>query len=273
MGVKVITHFLALVGILALLAACGRPLEPPAPVHLRIAGSTSMQPLLENLAEAYSRRYKHVTIEVEGGGSRLGVKLARERRVDLGASSRPPSEEGPSAAAPLWSTPIALDGIAIVVHSRNPVKDLTMLQVRDIFSGRILNWKEVGGRDGEIAVVSREEGSGTRQTFEEMAMGGRRVTPTAVVMPGSQAVVEYVAEHPEAIGYVSMGHLSPQVKALAIEGVVPTPGSVEGGEYQLIRPLFLVAAEEPTGEARAFVDFALSPAGQAIVGERYGRVR
>jgi len=271
--VKVVTRFAALAGVLALLAACGRSLEPPAPIHLRIAGSTSMQPLLEELARAYSERHRHVTIEVEGGGSRLGMELARERRVDLGASSRPPSEEGPSVAAPLWSTPIALDGIAIIVHPRNPVEELTMPQVRDIFSGRILSWEEVGGRAGEIVVVSREEGSGTREAFERMAMGGRRVIPTAVVMPGSVAVVEYVADHPEAIGYVSMGHLSPQVKALAIEGVVPTPGSVEGGEYPLIRPLFLVAAEEPTGEARAFVDFALSPAGQAIVGERFGRVR
>jgi len=267
------SRFAALVGVLALLAACGRPLEPPTPVHLKIAGSTSMQPLLRELAEAYSERHKHVTIEVEGGGSRLGMALARERRVDLGALSRPPSEEGRSAAAPLWSTPVALDGIAIVVHPRNPIEGLTMPQVRDIFSGRILSWEEVGGRAGEIVVISREEGSGTREAFEGMVMGGRRVTPTAVVMPGSVAVVEYVADHPEAIGYVSMGHLSPQVKALAIEGMAPTPESVESGEYQLIRPLFLVAAEEPSGEARAFVDFTLSPAGQAIVGKRYGRVR
>ncbi len=285
------------------LVACRSPVQPPEPVVIEIAGSTSMQPLLEDLAEAYTRHHKYVTIKVEGGGSRLGMELAREGRVDLAASSQTPHAEGRSIATPLhWSTPIALDGIAIIVHPDNGVEGLTMLQVRDIFSGRILSWKEVGGRAEEIVVVSREEGSGTRKAFEGMVMGGRRVTPTAVVMPGSAAVVEYVAEHPEAIGYVSMGyltnglaplnreatcltrrcwhrgpsealrHLSPQVKALAIEGVLPTPESVEGGEYHLIRPLFLVAAEEPTGEVKAFVEFILSPKGQAIVGKGYGRV-
>jgi len=254
--------------LLLLLVACRSPGRPHELVRIKMAGSTSMQPLLEKLAIAYSKRHKHVSIDVEGGGSRLGMELARRQRVDLGACSREFQED-----KGLWSTSIALDGIAVIVHPQNEVDGLTLLQLRDIFFGRILDWRDVGGRAGGIVVVSREDGSGTRVAFEGMVMGEKRVTPTAVVMPSSQAVVEYVAGHPRAIGYVSLGYISPQVKALEIEGVMPTPENVGRGEYHLIRPLLLLAAEPPTGEVKAFVDFALSPAGQAIVGERYGRVR
>ena len=104
-------------------------------------------------------------------------------------------------------------------------------------------------------------------------MGEKRVTLTAIVMPSSETVVEYVARHPTAIGYVSMGYLSPQVKALQIEGVSPTPQDVQSGAYPLTRPLYLLTGQEPTGEVQAFIEFALSPAGQAVVEQRYGRLR
>jgi phosphate transport system substrate-binding protein len=227
-----------------------------------------MQPLVEELAQAYAERHKHVTIAVEGWGSLLGIELVRQGEVDIGmASWRDPEDPA------LWSTPIALDGIAIVVHSQNRVEGLTMLQLKDIFFGRIWDWRDVRGQAGEIVVVSREDGSGTRAVFEELVMEGQRVTPTAVVMPNSRAVVEYVAEHPQAIGYVSMGHLSQEVKVLEIEEVVPTPKSVRQGEYHLLRPLFLLTNREPTGEIKDFVDFVLSPTGQSIVGRKYGRVK
>lgn len=271
MNLRQKTLLCSLAFAITLLAAC-RAYEPPEPVYLKIAGSTSMRPLLEELAETYIKRHKHVTIEVEGGGSHRGMELARRRQVDLGASSWQSSEEGRSAATPLhWSTSIALDGIAIIVHPSNRVEGLTLLQLGDIFYGRILDWKDVGGQEREILVISREEGSGTRAAFEEMVMDGKRVTPTAVVMPGSQAVVEYVAEHPGAIGYVSMGYISPRVKALKIEGLLPTPENVGEG-YHLVHPFLLLAAEEPTGEVKAFIDFILGPRGQAIVGKGYGRV-
>ncbi|MGA9348694.1 MAG: phosphate ABC transporter substrate-binding protein [Anaerolineae bacterium] len=254
---------------LLLFVGCNRgPVELPEPVHLKVAGSTSMQPLVEELAQAYTGRYKHVTITVDGGGSLLGIELVRQGQVDIGMTSWKESE-----VEPLWSTPIALDGIAIVVHSQNQVEGLTLLQLRDVFFGRVWDWKDVGGQTGEIVTVSREDSSGTRAVFEDLVMKGKRVTPTAVVMPNSRAVVEYVAEHPEAIGYVSMGHLSQEVKALKIEEVVPTPTSVRRGEYHLFRPLFLVTRQEPTGEVKGFIDFVLSPTGQSIVGRKYGRVQ
>lgn len=253
---------------LLLLVSCRGPVEPPQPVHLKVAGSTSMQPLLEELAQAYTERYEHVTIAVEGRGSLTGIELVRQGQVDIGMTSWKEPED-----ASFWSTPIALDGIAIVVHPQNRVEGLTLLQLKDIFFGRVWDWRDVGGRAGEIVVISREDGSGTRAVFEELVMNGKRVTPAAVVMPSSRAVVEYVAEHPEAIGYVSMGYLSPKVKALKIEDVSPTPESVRRGEYYLFRPFFLITRQEPTGEVKALIDFVLSPAGQSIVGRKYGRVQ
>jgi len=255
--------------LMGLLVGCSRgPIEPPQPVHLKAAGSTSMQPLVEELAQAYTERHQHVTIAVEGRGSLVGIELVRQGQVDIGTSSWMEPED-----ASLWSTPIALDGIAIVVHPQNRVEGLTLLQLKDVFFGRIWDWKDVGGQAGEIVAISREDGSGTRAVFEELVMQGKRVTPTAVVMPSSRAVVEYVAGHPEAIGYVSMGYLFQQVKVLKIEEVAPTPASVRRGDYHLFRPLFLITRGEPTGEIKGFVDFVLSPAGQSIVGRKYGRVK
>jgi phosphate transport system substrate-binding protein len=227
-----------------------------------------MQPLVEELAQAYVERHKQVSIVVEGRGSQVGVELARQGEVDIGMTSGKQPQD-----ALLWSTPIALDGIAIVVHPQNPIQGLTLLQLRDIFFGRVWDWRDVGGRAGEMVAISREDASGTRAVFEEMVMKGKRVTPTAVVMPSSRAVVEYVAAHPEAIGYVSMGYLSAEIKVLEIEGMEPTPQSVRQGSYHLLRPLFLVTRGEPTGEVKGFIDFALSPTGQSIVGRKYGRVQ
>lgn len=254
--------------IALLITGCGTTVTPPAPITLRLAGSTSMQPLLADLSAAYRARAPHVTIIIEGGGSRLGRELSTEGGTDLGLTSWLPTESDVG-----WSVPIALDGIAVIVHPNNPLDGLTLLQLRHVFSGRFWHWEDVGGNYGEITVVSREDGSGTRAVFEDRVMEDQTVTSTAVVMPSSQAVVEYVAGHPLAIGYVSMGYLSPGVKALAVEGITPTPTHVKDGSYHLTRPLFLVTAHEPQGEIRAFVDFCLSPVGQAIVGERYGAVK
>jgi len=254
---------------MGILAGCSTSaVEPQKPVHLQVTGSTSMQPLVEELAQTYAERHKQVTITVEGRGSLLGIELVGQGEVDIGMASWKEPED-----TSLWSTPIALDGIAIVVHPQNRVKGLTMLQLKDVFFGRIWDWRDVRGSAGEIVVVSREDGSGTRVVFEELVMQSKRVTLTAVVMPNSRAVVEYVAEHPQAIGYVSMGHVSEEVKVLEIEEMVPTPDSVRQGAYHLLRPLYLITRQEPTGEIKGFIDFVLSPTGQSIVGRKYGRVQ
>ena len=173
----------------------------------------------------------------------------------------------------LQAIAIAKDGIAILVNAQNEADSLSLADIERIFAGRILDWSELGSESGEILVVSREEGSGTREAFEEMVMMGKRVTPTAVVMPSSEAVREFVADNPQAIGYISMGFLSPGVKAVKVNGVEPSPETVRQGKYPLVRPFLLLTRPELSQEIRAFIEFILSPAGQAIVGRRHGRVK
>ncbi|MFZ5917339.1 MAG: phosphate ABC transporter substrate-binding protein [Chloroflexota bacterium] len=254
--------------LLICLAGCGTPTLPPDPVRFTVAGSTIMTPLLDELAEAYQTHHPQVSITVERGGSRQGLARATSGEVALGASSWLPE----SQARDVWSAPVALDGIAVIVHPENPVTDLTLAQLREVFSGRAWLWDEMAG-SGEVQVISREDGSGSRASFEALVMEGQPVTPTALVMPNNQAAIDYVATHPAAIGYASMGYLSNTVRAIAVEGVLPSPASVVEGAYHLVRPLFLVAAQEPGGAARSFVDFVLSAKGQQIVSRQFGRVR
>lgn len=257
-----------------LLAACAVTPPPATPILLRLAGVTNMAPLLEELSQAFSAQRSDVVFEMQSGNTALGLDLLARGEAELAAASWLPSEL-PSA----WvATPIAWDGLAIIVHPSNPVDGLTLFQLRRVFAGWAFHWQDVGApaTSGEgfltIQVISREDGAGTRAIFEQQVMGNERVTFTALVMPTSQAVVEYIAEHEDAIGYVSMAWADDRVKVLRIEGLSPTPETVRSG-YHLAYPLYLVTRSQPAGPLKAFLDFVLSPAGQSIVGKRYGRVR
>ncbi|MGQ9627515.1 MAG: undecaprenyl-diphosphatase UppP [Anaerolineae bacterium] len=257
--------YCGLFGMLSLAVAFygGERSDPTPLTHIRVAGSTSMLPLIESLAESYRQEHPQVIFEIQGGGSRLGYELLSAGKVEIGASSWPLlSESWPGKTK---AAEIALDGLAIIVHSTNPLEDLTLDQAKDIFAGRIVDWRELSGRTGDILVVSREEGSGSRAAFEALMMKGQEVTSTAVVMPGEREVAEYVAAHPNAIGYASACHLTPEVKALRLDGVAPTPEAIREGEYPLTRPLLLLTVERPPTQIQSFLDFILSPEGRAIV--------
>ncbi|MCC7353257.1 MAG: phosphate ABC transporter substrate-binding protein [Anaerolineae bacterium] len=258
-----------------LVAACGTKVETPAPVTVRIAGSTSLLPLVQDMAGAYAAQYPNVYFDVQGGGSQLGVEWLHDSyslaggRLDVAATSWWPPANVVSAAEGLTTTLVARDGIALVVHPKNTTPGLTLLQLQSIYAGHVLGWQEVGGPEGDIVVVSREDGSGTRLALESMVMGDESVTLAAVVMPSSAAVIEYVGEHPAAIGYVSSAYLTDTVRALPVEGQMPTPEAIRSGAYHLVRPLYLVSNATSSEAARAFLKFAVSPAGQAVVARRY----
>jgi phosphate transport system substrate-binding protein len=262
-------HLIFAICPLIFLPACGATVEPPKPVYLTAAGSTSMTPLVEELAGAFHERESWVTIDIAAGGSRLGQEMAAAGQADLGLSSWLP--EGPPRGT--QATVIARDGIALIVHPTNPITGLTLLQTRDVFSGLVSEWQPLAGPPGAVQVVSREDGSGTRAAFEAKVMGEERVTLAALVMPNSQAVVDYVAGNPLAIGYVSMGYVNGEVRAVPVEGLLPTPESVSRATYHLTRELAVITRRGASRETQAFLDYALSPAGQAIVGRTYGRVR
>ena len=254
------------------LAACGRTIEPPRPILLRIAGSTSMQPLLQALTAAYSAQRPNVTFDLAAGDSGLGLEQLKTGQIDIAASSWPPDQKALDGAG-LQATPLAADGLSVIVHPNNPVDNLSLLQVRGVFRGRIGDWREVGGKIGDILVVSREDGSGNRQGFESLAMDRQAVTLAAVVMPSSQAVVDYVGRHPNAIGYTGMGDLTTTVKALAVEGVEPVPAAVKEGTYALTCVLALITPAHPSDRVQAFVDFAVSPSAQDLIRARWAPVK
>lgn len=254
-----------------------------------------MRRVLVDLTAAYNRQHPDVLFVIRGGGSTVGEELVRGREVDLGASTLfPPEQQADGSAStpspaddPLVRVPIGLDGLAVVVHPSNNIDGLSLVQLRDIYAGRLLDWHALGSDVGEIQLVSREDGSGSRILFETRVMGDERVALTAVVMPSSQDVVDYVAKNPQAIGYVSRAEVTewiaeddtaaaapaaangtavpPRVKIIPVEGKLPTRATVRAQEYALTEPLYLISYGQPTGKIRRFIDFVLSPAGQAIV--------
>jgi phosphate transport system substrate-binding protein len=257
--------------LLALLvAACSQsPGVTPVPVLIQVSGATSMQPLLRELAAAYSERHSNVSFSFASVGSTAGIEMLQRGLAGLALVSRellPEEEHDLQTGERLLSySAIAHDAIAVVVNESNPLRELTLYQVRNIFDGRVDTWEELGSPVGDIVVVSREDGSGTRAVFEESVMYGRRMASTAVVMPGSEAIRDYVSTHAGAIGYLSMGYLDVGVTAVAVEGIMPQRQTVEDGSYWITRPFLLVSEPEPDAEVAAFMQFARSPAGQAIV--------
>jgi phosphate transport system substrate-binding protein len=261
-----------LFAICLLLSACAAPtISTPAPATLRIAGSTSLKPTLNELAAAYQAGHPQTVVEVLGGGTAIGIQELRGREIDLAAVSW--KEEDAKLPDDLQVIPIARDGLAIIVNPQNTITNVTSLQLRALYRGETLDWGAIGGSGGEPVVISREDGSGSRAAFEALAMDGERVTLNALVMPTSQAVVDYVASHRTAVGYVSTGVMTDTVRAVPLEDIRPTTAMVRAGEYRLGRVLYLYAPQPATPEIQAFLDFVLSPAGQAIVSRRLAPMR
>lgn len=227
-----------------------------------IAGSTSVQPYAEVVAEEYSILNPSTEIDIQGGGSSAGITAAQSGVANIGMSSRSLKDEEKG----LWYVEIARDGLAIVVNPANNVQDLTLDQVRDIYSETITTWNEVGGSKSKIHVIAREEGSGTRSAFTDLVMGKTtEITPRAIVQDSNGAVRQLVADDPNAIGFISLGLVNETVKALQLDGIAATRENVENGSYQLSRPFLFVSSGEPTGQVKEFVDFILSDDGQKIL--------
>lgn len=248
-------------------AACGRKETPKAAPdelsgNIQIAGSTSVQPLSEELAKAFMEKNPKVKINVAGGGSGAGIKAAADGTADIGATSRELTTEEKKVKEFI----IALDGVAVIVHKNNSVADLKIEDIKKIFSGEIDDWSNAGGEEGAIHVISREEGSGTRGAFDELVLGkDRTLTKKAVVQNSTGAVRTAVSADKDAIGYISLGSLNDEVKALKVGGVEATAANVKNNSYKISRPFIYMTQKEPDGIVKAYIDFVLSAAGQEIV--------
>ncbi len=247
----------ALLAALPLLLGCAR-----AQGGVTVAGSTSVQPFAEALAEEYMRQHPSAVINVQGGGSTAGIQAALTGAAEIGMSSR---ELKPGEQAQLVETVIAQDAIAVVVHPSNPVGALSLEQTRQIFSGQVTNWRAVGGPDKPIHAVTREEGSGTRGAFQELVMGKSDINPGSIVQDSNGAVRQVVADDPNAIGYISLGLVNEQVKPVSVGKVPPTHENVVDGSYALKRPFLFVQKGPQSAAAESFIKYTLSPEGQQLL--------
>jgi phosphate transport system substrate-binding protein len=257
---------------LLLVTACNQVAVAPAQqATVRIAGSSSMRPLLDDLTAAYEAANPAVVVALSGGGSVLGLQALEAGSADVAAVSWQPASE--STPPGLQFQPIARDGLAVIVHPTNRIAGLTILQLRALYRGELLDWTALGGSAEEPIIVSREDGSGDRTAFETMVMGGERVTLNARILPTAQAVTDFVAAHPTAVGYVSLAQESDDVRTVPIEGLLPTPQQITSGAYHLSRLLYLVLPEDAPLSSRSYVNFALSPVGQEIVADHHVPLR
>jgi phosphate transport system substrate-binding protein len=245
--------------------------------QIQLAGSTTVQPLAEELAEVFMAQNPGLKIEVQGGGSSVGVTSAGEGTVDIGNASREIKSSELEQFPNLQIFTIARDGIAIVTNPGTNLSTLSIEQVQSIFAGEITNFSEVGGPDADIIVVSREEGSGTRAAFEELVMAYNKaekvITEKALLQQSNGQVRTTVASTPNSIAYLSFGFLDASVSGVPIDGVAPEVANVKSGSYPISRPLNMLTNGEPGPLAKAFIDFILSDEGQAIVAEDYITVK
>lgn len=246
--------------------------EKAAGQAVKVAGSTSVQPLAEELAQAFMEKNQDIKVDVAGGGSSAGIKAAQNKTANIGTSSRELKPE--EKASGLTENVIAKDGIAVVTHSSNNIPALTLDQIKKIYTGEIKNWKEVGGKDAPITVVNRDEASGTRGAFEEIVLGkGTKFVETAVIQNSTGAVRTAVSQDANAIGYISLGSLNNTVKAVKVEGVEATEANVLNGSYKISRPFLFLTNGTPDEATKKFIDFVLSQDGQKIVGEEFVPVK
>lgn len=239
---------------------------------VKVAGSTSVQPLAEELADAFMNKNPDVNVSVQGGGSSAGIESAKTGTAQIGTSSRELKAEEKGNG--LTETVIAKDGIAVVVNNNNNVEGLTKDQVKKIFSGEIKDWSEVGDKKGAITVVVREEGSGTRGAFEELVLGkDSKIVANAVVQNSTGAVKTAITKDPNAIGFMSSGSVDQELKAVKVDGVAPSEATVLDGSYKISRPFLFLTKGTTDPAAKAFIDFVLSDEGQKIVSEKFVKVK
>lgn len=219
-------------------------------------GSTSMEKVIGYLSEAYMDRNSDVKVTYNPTGSGAGIQAVQEGRCDIGLASRNLKDE---EKTDLNETVVAIDGIAVIVNPENPVSDLTVEQIAQVYTGKVTNWQEVGGDDAPIVCIGREAASGTRDGFESIT-GTSDSCKYAQELTSTGDVVQTVSSNPNAIGYASLASVSDKVQTISVEGVMPSDGTILSGDYKIQRNFVLVTKrdKELTGSAKNFFDFCMS---------------
>ena len=232
---------------------------------LQLSGSTSVQPDAQALAQAFMANNTGVTVNVEDGGTASGITAVGTGTAQIGDASANLTASQLAQYPNLQPHPICIDAIAIAVNPQNKVTNLTMDQVRDIYTGNVTNWSQVGGSNATINVVNREQGSGTRDGIQKIVLKGGNFSTGGIQQSSTGGVKTTVAGDANAIGYIAVNAVDNSVKALNINNVAPTYANIANGTYLIQRYLLYVTNGPPTGLAASFINYTLSPAGQAIL--------
>lgn len=239
--------------------------------NIAAKGSTTVLPVVQAEAEAFMKKYPAIGVSLSGGGSGDGIKALIDKTTDIANSSRELRPEEISLAKTKGIQPvahaIAVDAIVPVVHPQNKIRNLTIDQLSQIYQGKIRNWKDVGGDNLPIIVVSRDSSSGTFASWGELVLHKARVTPRAQMQASSGAIVQLVAKNKHAIGYIGMGYLNSAVGAVSVDGVEATVATALSGKYPVSRHLYMITRGAPRGNTASFIQFILSPEGQKIVAD------
>jgi phosphate transport system substrate-binding protein len=237
-----------------------------------INGSTTVLPIMQKVGEAFMDANPGINLAISGGGSGNGIKALNEGLCDIAMSSRDIKasevEQGKARGVTPVRVAVAVDALVPVVHPENPVKGLDAAQLRDIYAGRITNWKEVGGKDETIVVISRDTSSGTFETWAEIIMKKEKVAASALAQASNGAVVQAVAKNRKALGYVGIGYLDKSLKKLDVNGVEATAATARTGQWPIARELYVFTNGKPAGVVKKLLDFLVDPKkGQKAVAE------
>ena len=275
--------YIVFMAIFCIMFSCSYKQEHNTNAGMQIKGSDTIVNLVQVWAEKFSQNNNSVNVGVTGGGTGTGFAALLNNTCDIAMASRQVEENEINLAKSHNITYkefiVGLDGLAVLVNKNNPVNNLSIEQLRDIFMAKITNWKELGGEDRPIVLLSRESNSGTHMFFKETVIRLNDInckdefSPKALLMPSSQAIVDEIYQNPNAIGYAGIGFMNDQTKAVSVsaqnssEYVFPTIDNVMNGKYPISRPLYLYTNGEPKGVAKDFIDYALSKEGQKVVVE------
>jgi phosphate transport system substrate-binding protein len=231
--------------------------------NLVVKGSTTVLPIAQKAAEAYMKQNPDVKISISGGGSGNGIKALIDGSTDIANASRFIKDKEVSLAVERGRYPVpfavAYDCIIPVVHPSNNLKNLSLTHLKRIYMGEVKNWKEIGGPDSPVVVISRDTSSGTYEVWHKLVLEKERVFPGALLQASNGAVVQAVAKNKNAIGYIGLGYLSAEVKALKVNNITGSPESTLNGTYPISRPLYMFTPGWPKGDALNFINFVLNP--------------
>lgn len=238
---------------------------------LRIDGSTTVLPIAQKAAEVFMKKNPSIKVFVSGSGSGTGIKALIDGTTDIATSSREAKDKevaaGKKKGIELTAHKVALDGIVPIVHPSMKINNITMEQLRDIYNGKIKSWKEIGGPNRPISVVSRDTSSGTYEVWEKLVLKKDRVRADALLVASNGQAVQTVAQNKYAMGYIGIGYINKAIKILKVNGKSASKETVRNGSWPVARPLYMYTNGKPSGVIAKFIDFVLSSEGQKIVNE------